>query len=217
MVLVDDHRIFLDGLATILGTQSDFEVVQVALDRETAMSCCRDNDIDLVLLDLDLGAESGLKTLDELQMLDTPPAVIILTGCTAAEPLLAAVQAGARGYLVKTLAPAELFTQIRRVHQGHAALDADAAALIMGGMHRPAPASSGSSRDLSPRELEVLGFIVDGYSNKEIANTLCIAQNTVKNHVKRLLGKLGVENRTQAATLALRQHLIPDRDIDGSR
>jgi two-component system, NarL family, response regulator len=199
LLLVDDHVIVRAGLKTLLESQPGLRVVAEAGSGMSALDQCAAEHPDIVLMDLRMPGMSGVETTAAIQARFPNIRVIVLTTFGADEDIYRAVQAGARAYLLKTTNRAELVEVIKGVHQGDYRLAPEFAARLAQRIAEP---------QLSARELEVLQWIVRGQSNKEIAATLNLAENTVKNHVKTILEKLHVKDRTQAATTALQRGLV---------
>jgi DNA-binding NarL/FixJ family response regulator len=199
VLLIDDHPVVRQGLAALLSVQDDITVVGEASDGPTGIRLATELGPDVVLLDLKLPGMDGVAVLSELP---ETPRVLILTSAT--EPAWAerAMRAGASGVIYKDIDPDALVRAIRSVHDGNVLLAARAA----GSLRERGP--YGSLDSLTPREREVLAMIADGRSNREIARGLNVSEKTVKAHVSSVLAKLGVQDRTQAAVLAVR-HATP--------
>jgi len=197
VLIVDDHPVVRQGLVALLSVQDDIAVAGEAGDGPAAISLAGSVSPDVVLLDLKLPGMDGVAVLSELA---GKYRVLVLTSAT--DPVWAdrALRAGASGVVYKDIDPDALVRAIRSVHDGNVLLAVGAAASLRGG-----PAGRGGSLDaLTPREREVLGHIAAGRSNREIARALHVSEKTVKAHVSSVLAKLGVQDRTQAAVLAVR-------------
>ena len=206
VLIADDHAVVREGLRTFLQLQDGIDVVGEAPDGEAAVAEAERLAPDVVLMDLSMPRLDGAGAMRELRRRGSAARVIVLTSFVDERRLLPALQAGAAGYLLKDVAPAELARAIRAAHDGDALLDPGVAARLLDAMARaPAPAT-----ELTARETEVLALIVRGRANKVIARELGISEKTVKAHVGRVLAKLGVADRTQAALLAVRTGLVPD-------
>ncbi len=204
ILIADDHPVVRQGLRAFLDLQEEMDVVGEAGDGEAALRLIAELDPDVVLLDLEMPGMGGLDVLRELA--GAGPPVIVLTSFRGEDQVLPAVEAGAAGYLLKDVHPFELRDAIRRVHDGEAALDPSVAGHVMRGYRRsrrPGPLDL-----LTERETEVLGLIARGRANKQIGRELGISEKTVKTHVSNVLAKLGVEDRTQAAVLAVQEGLV---------
>jgi DNA-binding NarL/FixJ family response regulator len=206
VLIADDHAVVREGLRTFLQLQDGIDVVGEAPDGETAVAEAERLAPDVVLMDLAMPRLDGAGAMRELRRRGSPARVIVLTSFVDEGRLLPALQAGAAGYLLKDVAPQELARAIRAAHDGEALLDPGVAGRLLDAMARaPAPAT-----ELTARETEVLALIARGRANKVIARELGISEKTVKAHVGRVLAKLGVADRTQAALLAVRTGLVPD-------
>jgi two-component system NarL family response regulator len=199
LLLVDDHVILRAGLKTLLETQADLKVVAEAGSGMSALEQCAKHQPDVVLMDLRMPGMNGVETTAAIRERFPNIRTVVLTTYDADEDIFRAVQAGARAYLLKTTSRAELVEVIMAVHRGEYRMAPEFAARLAQRMGEP---------ELSAREREVLQLITRGQSNKEIAATLELAENTVKNHVKTILEKLHVKDRTQAATTALQKGLV---------
>lgn len=202
--LVDDHAVVRQGLRTFLDLQPDIEVVGEAAGGDQALREAAAAAPDVVLLDLVMPEGDGLTALSRLR--DTLPStrVLVLSSFGDDANVTAAMRAGAAGYLLKDVDPQALAASIRDVHAGRAALHPDVLARLL--RQREAPPAS----QLTARELDVLVCITEGLANKQIGRRLGITEKTVKTHVSSILGKLGVQDRTEAAVAAIRDRLVPD-------
>jgi DNA-binding NarL/FixJ family response regulator len=202
VVLADDHAVVRQGLRTFLDLQDDIEVVAEATDGAEAVAAAQALDPDVVLLDLVMPGMDGLGALKRLS--EGRTRVVVLTSFGDDDKLFAALRAGAAGYLLKDVEPAELVKAIRAAHAGQSPLSPAVATRVVEEVAHGGPAAPGK---LTPRELDVLTLIARGRSNKVIARELGVAEKTVKTHVSHILAKLGVSDRTQAALYAVRQGL----------
>lgn len=199
ILVVDDHHIVRQGLVALLGTVSDIEVVAEAGDGGEAVEMHRKFQPDVTIMDLRLPRMSGVDAIVAIRA-DSPKArFIVLTTFDGDEDIYRALQAGAKGYLLKGMKADELTDAIRTVHGGKTRIPSVVAERL---------AERVSGTELTTREHEVLRLIVQGLSNKEIGNQLHISEATVKTHINNLLSKLGVSDRTQAATTALQRGLV---------
>jgi len=202
VLIVDDHAVVREGLRSFLELQDGIEVAGEAGDGAEAVDAAERLRPDVVLMDLVMPEVDGLEAMRRLRERLPRTRVIVLTSYLDDERLLPAIRAGAAGYLLKDAEPQELARAIRTAHRGEALIDPAVAARLVDVL------ASGERDDryeeLTPREREVLGLIGRGYSNKRIALELGAAEKTVKNHVSRVLAKLGVSDRTQAALYASR-------------
>ncbi len=205
LLIADDHPVVRDGLVAILSTQPDFEVAAVAEDGQQAVEMVADLRPDVILLDLEMPRLDGAEAIRQMRAADPHVRVIVFTAYDTDERILAAVQAGAQGYLLKGAPRQELFRAVRVVHGGGSLLEPVIASKLLRQVSREAEAEVES---LTSREQEVLQLMAQGLQNKEIAAQLVISERTVKFHVSAILGKLGVGNRTEAVTTAVQQGLI---------
>jgi len=207
VLLVDDHTLFRSGIRSLLQRNPDFTVVGEAADGVDGIKRAKQLRPDVVLLDLNMPGMSGLETL-QLLLEDCPhTAVIMLTVSEEAQDLTAALQAGARGYLIKNIDADYLVRAIRRAAGGEPVLAEAMTTKLVAQMqsgaasHRPTPPSDIDR--LTPREREILVCLARGESNKMIARTLDVAESTVKIHVQNILKKLNLASRVQAAVYAV--------------
>jgi DNA-binding NarL/FixJ family response regulator len=200
VLIVDDHPVVRRGLRVLLEVQDGIKVAGEAGDGDTALALAAEHTPDVVLLDLKLPGMDGIAVLVALKARDSTARVLVLTSAT--EPALAslALRSGAAGLLYKDVDPDALVRAIRSVHDGHLLLASEAAGTLV----RSASQAAGLDA-LTSREREVLAELTHGRSNREIARALRISEKTVKAHVSSVLAKLGVQDRTQAALLAVRQ------------
>ena len=186
VLLVDDHRVVREGLRAFLDVQDDLEVVGEASDGRTAIEQTIALQPDVVLLDLKMPGMDGLEVLRELAELGTTSRVLVLTSYTDPASVVPALRAGASGFLDKDVDPAALAHAIRSVHHGQVLLAPEMTAALLAADLRPERLTT-----LTPRELDVLGEIARGRSNREIARALGLSEKTVKTHVSSILMKLG--------------------------
>jgi DNA-binding NarL/FixJ family response regulator len=216
IVIADDHPVVRDGIAAILSTQSDFNVVGEAGTGAETVAQVAALRPDVLLLDLEMPDFDGVEVLKRLNREQPTPRTIVFTAFDTDERILGALGAGAQGYLLKGAPREELFNAIRIVYEGGSLLQPIVATKLLRHLtDRPQPdaapaASAPTSSDLSPREHEVLRLMARGLLNKEIAAALVISERTVKFHVSSILGKLGAGNRTEAVTKALGAGLLQD-------
>lgn len=204
LLLCDDHEMVRAGLRSFLDLQEDMEVVGEAGTAEEAIALVPRLTPDVVLMDLVLPGLSGVDAVRRLKVDHPELKVLVLTSFSGEDAVLPAVRAGAAGYLLKDVKPAELAEAIRTVHRGGAPLDPQVAVTVMRSVTEPA------ADPLTPREREVLGLIARGLSNRLIARELALSEKTVKAHVSAVLSKLGVADRTQAALWAVRKGLTEE-------
>ncbi len=203
VLVADDHPVVRQGLRTFLDLQDDITVVGEAADGAACVAEAERLRPDVVLLDLRMPGADGLAALHGLRDAGSTARVLVITSYTDPGAVLPAVRAGAAGYVYKDVGPPALAAAIRAVHAGHVLLHPEVAGLLAAGDPR-----SPELARLTGREREVLTELARGRSNREIARALAVAEKTVKTHVSAVLGKLGVQDRTQAALYAVRSGLL---------
>jgi DNA-binding NarL/FixJ family response regulator len=205
VVVVDDHPVFREGLAAVLGAAADITVVALAGDGAEAIDVASAGGVDVVLMDLNLPSMSGVEATARIAALAEPPAVLVVTMVDDDDTVLAALRAGARGYVLKGSTSDQIAAAIQTVATGGAVFGPGVAAQVLA-----LSSSRGKVRSqdgLTDREQEVLGLLADGMSNAKIARTLGLSHKTVQNYVSRILEKLQLADRTQAALHARRSGL----------
>jgi len=200
VLIADDHPVVREGLTAIFKSQKDIKVVAEAANGEEALELCDEHSPDVLLLDLRMPKKDGLQVITELTARrSSKPRVIVMTTYESEEDIRRALKAGAKGYLVKGTAPREIRESVRRVAAGESLLPGAIASKLAESMAHP---------ELSERERQVLQYIANGRSNKEIGQVLYISENTVKTHVKSILTKLDAMGRTEAIAIGLQRGLI---------
>jgi DNA-binding NarL/FixJ family response regulator len=199
VLIAEDHLIARVGVGTIVETQADMQVVAEAANGAEAVQLHERHRPDVTLMDIRMPVLGGVEAMRAIRERAPTARFIALSTYSGDEEIRRALQAGASAYLTKDVLDDELVKTIRLVHAGRAYLPPAVAATLAAHATRP---------ELTARELDVLGLIVRGMGNKQIASELKIAEYTVKNHVKNVLSKLGVDDRTQAATSALQRGII---------
>jgi NarL family two-component system response regulator LiaR len=226
ILLADDHPIVREGLRAVLETQPDFEVIgtpEQAANGNEALRLAQELRPDILLLDLEMPVMDGVETIRRLRQhlrLDPSqggqfrPRIIVFTAFDNDERIIAALEAGANGYLLKGAPREEIFNAIRVTMQGGSLLQPVIASKLLRHVGQqntsrpPAPQYNASYEALTERELEVLALLAQGMPNKEIAAHLTISERTAKFHVSSIMGKLGATNRTEAVSLAAQRGLI---------
>lgn len=208
LLLVDDQGIIREGLRNLLNAQGDLQVVGEAGNGQEAVKQAIALQPDVILMDVRMPIMDGVAATGEISRKLPSTKVLVLTTFDDDDYIARAMQQGAKGYLLKDTPSDEIAVAVRAVHKGYTQMGPG---LLEKMMANPAQASAPAVPELppeieqlTPREREVLQLIAQGYSNREIAETLYIAERTVKNHVNKILGQLGVRDRTQAAILANR-------------
>lgn len=202
VVIADDHAVVRHGLAQLLSTFADVELVGEAGDGERAVAVCEDTQPDVVLMDLEMPVMDGIEATQQIKAQHPDVAVVVLTSFSDRDRILQALDAGAAGYLLKDVEPEELAKAIQSAARGDAPLDPRAARTVLGARRAAAPAF-----ELSEREREVLMLVAEGLPNKLIARRLDISEKTVKAHLTSVFRQIGVTDRTQAALWAERSGL----------
>lgn len=197
ILLADDHPPLRAGLAAILNSQPDFKVVAEAGSGSEAMAFA--DPVDVHIIDLRMPDEDGIATIKGLVARDASTRVLVLTTYDNEEDIFQALEAGARGYLLKDTTKEELIEAVRQVHLGERYLPQTVAARLADRLIRPS---------LTPRELDVLRLVSRGRSNKEMASAMFVSEETVKTHMKALFQKLGVHDRAEAVSVSLQRGII---------
>lgn len=196
---VDDHPVLREGIAALIGRQSDMELIAEASNGYEAVEQFRMHRPDVTLMDLQMPQMSGIDALSAIRSEFPDARIILLTSYAGDVQISRAIRSGARGYLLKDMLRKELLETIRAVHAGHKRLSSEAATEI---------AEHATDEVLTRRETDVLRLVAGGNANKEIAAHLGLTEETVKHHVKNILAKLGANDRTHAVTIALRRAII---------
>lgn len=224
IMVVEDHPLLIQGLRRVLENEEDLQIVAEATAGDEAVRLAIELTPDVILMDINLRGKNGLQATHEIKQTHAidETAVIVLTAYNDDEQMLHALRAGASAYYPKDVQPSELIPAIRTVAQDHYFINGkalnktEAYRWLLAEMEKltvVADTGQEAFAPLSPREMEVLVLTTKGASNKEIASTLSISRQTVKNHMSSVLRKLGVEDRTQAAILALRRGWVRIEDL----
>lgn len=220
VVLVDDQELIRVGFRMVLESRPEIEVVGEAEDGDIAVDLLRTAEADVVLMDVRMPRMSGVEATRRILAQEDPPRVLILTTFDLDEYAFDSLQAGASGFLLKDTPVAEIAAAINHVHRGDAVVAPSTTRRLLDhftqARHRPtggyAEQEGCRFEELTPREYEVLGLVARGLSNSEIAHELVLAEGTVKVHVGRILGKLGLRDRVQAVVLAYETGLVKTGD-----
>lgn len=202
LVIVDDHSVVRAGMRALIESQADLTVVGEAANSAEALDVVQQTQPDVVLMDLNLGAgEGGAVTTAILRELPKPPMVLVLTTYDTEADVLAVLDAGASGYLLKDAPPDQVFSAVRRTAKGETVLAPSVAATLVRRANSPGPS-------VSEREVAVLDLLASGLGNKEIAKQLLISEATVKSHLSHIYQKLDVETRAGAVAVAIERRII---------
>lgn len=220
VLIVDDHTLFRKGLMNVLEQQDGIDVVGEAKDGQEGINLAKRLRPDVILMDVNMPGRNGLQATRMIREESPDTRIIMLTVSEEDEDLFSAVKSGARGYLLKNLEPDQLIKAIHLVMKGESVLPHNMATKILMEFSRMAkkvdsPAEN-DMKPLTPREKDILKLLSSGGSNKEIANELCLSEQTVKIHLKNILKKLHMNNRIQAAIYAYQQGLVtepPQRSV----
>lgn len=207
ILIADDHPVVREGLFAMLSRESDFEVVGEAKDGIEAVNKAKELSPDVVLMDLRMPELDGVEAITQIKSVKPDTKFIILTTYSDDEYIFRGIEAGARAYLLKDAPREELFRAIRAVHCGESLIQPVVASKVLDRLtelSRRAP----SVDEISERELQVLQLVAKGAANKQIGAELSIAQSTVKTHISSIFQKLGVNDRTEAVTEALKKGII---------
>jgi DNA-binding NarL/FixJ family response regulator len=224
IVVADDHQVVRTGFATLLDTQPDFEVVGTAVNGSEAVRICRELHPDVVLMDVRMPGTDGIEATRQLAEPgeEGGPRILILTTFDLDDYVYDALCAGASGFLLKDVTAERLFDAVRVIAAGEALLAPAVTRRLISEFSRirprqaTPPTAMAALRELTPRETEVLRLIAEGLSNPEIAARLVVTEETVKTHVSRVLGKLGLRDRTQAVVTAYESGLVVPRSRESS-
>ncbi len=206
VLIADDHPIIRDSLRTLIATEPDLELVGEAVNGDDAVKKATALKPDVILMDLVMPVKDGLQAIEEIKQMQPEVSILVLTSFSDEDKVFPAIRAGALGYLLKDSSPSVLLKAIHDVHRGEASLHPSIALQVIRELNRPSELPPVDT-PLSERELEVLKLIAQGMTNQEIATRLVRSEWTIRTHVRNILGKLHLANRTQAALFALREGL----------
>lgn len=214
VLLADDQELLRDALATVLGADERLEVVGAASDGAEAVEIVRTHRVDVVLMDVRMPGMDGIRATEEVLRVRPSTRVLVLTTFDLDEYVLAAIRAGASGFLTKDARPAELADAICRVAEGDAAIAPRAASSLLRHVRAGVRPSGDPLAPLSPREREVVAMLARGASNDDIGRALFLTGNTVKTHVKSILAKLGLPDRIHVVIWAYEQGVVQPGERD---
>ena len=203
IMIIDDHPVVRAGLESMLSTQPDLDVVASASGGLEALALLETQTPDVILMDLRMSGMSGLDAIRAINLRPDPPRILVLTSFDAEEDIYQSVGAGAQGYILKDTPQERLLEAIHLVYARKRYFPANIATRLIERMARS---------NLTPRERQVLQLVAKGLTNKEIGRVLGISDNTARNHVNSIIEKLDVSDRTEAATIAIRQGLVSMTD-----
>lgn len=213
ILLADDHKLFRQGVESLLNSRQNFEVVGSASDGCEAIELARETMPHVILMDVEMPGCDGLEATRQIKREFPHIKIIILTVVDDDETVFEAIKSGAQGYLLKDLEAYQLYDMLEGLSRGNAPLSGGIAAKILEEFNRPEPdpaERTSVTEQLSDRETEVLELLVEGMTNKEIAETLVLTENTVKTHLANILAKLHLKNRIQAAVYAVTKGLVEE-------
>ena len=211
VMVVDDHALFRRGLEMVLGDEPDIELVGEASDGAEAVERALEIMPDIVLMDVRMPKRSGIEATSQIKDLLPHVKILMLTISDEEADLYDAIKAGASGYLIKDAGLDEVVEAIRSVHAGQSSISPTMASKLMtefAAISKRSEAKPQAGPKITDREMEVLQLVAKGHSNREIAKTLFISENTVKNHIRNILEKLQLHSRMQAVYYAVREGLI---------
>lgn len=214
VLIADDHAIVRNGMAALLATEADIEVIGEASNGREAVRAVAELHPDVILMDLVMPEMDGIQAIQEIRHEDPEARILVMTSFATDEMVFPAIKSGALGYLLKDSSPEELVEAIHQVYRGEPSLHPQIARRVLQEISQP-PTQTRTEEPLTGREVEVLKLIARGMSNQEIAEKLVISETTVRTHVSRILGKLHLASRTQAALYALKEGLAELNDEDG--
>jgi DNA-binding NarL/FixJ family response regulator len=214
VAVVDDQRLFAKGISGLVDMVPGVEVVGVAHDGEEGVALCREEEPDVVLMDISMPKMDGISATREIKDLLPQTAVIILTGHEEDENVFEGIKAGAQGYLLKDAEPEDLSRAIRTVHTGDTIIAPELAQKMLNTFESGGPRGSRLAPPLTERELEVIRALAQGMSDRQIARSLDISEKTVRNHTSNIYRKLHIYDRTQAVIYAIREGVIDVEELE---
>ena len=212
VMIADDHQVVREGLSAILNAKEDIEVIAEAKDGIEAIEKAKALKPDIILMDISMPRMNGVEATRRIKLQQPQIGIVVLTMYQDEEYIFDLVKAGATGYMLKNSDSSEIVKAIRSTHQGESMIQPSVASKILNEFShlsdRRTVKSPRPAQELTKREIEIIRRIADGKTNKEVGNILNISEKTVKNHVRNIFQKLGVDDRTQAAIYAIKKGLI---------
>ena len=212
VLIADDHAVVRQGLCTMLAPKSEFELIGEAANGTQLVDQCRRLKPDLIILDLIMPELGGVEAIKQIRSLKIQSKILVLTSFSEKSNVIAALKAGANGYVLKESSPEELLHAIQATMQGEMWIHPNLALEALEQLIHPGGDST-VENELTKKELEVIGLITRGKTNSEIAEDLCVTESTVRFHLTNIFSKLGLKNRTQVALYALREGLTSLEEI----
>ncbi len=207
VLIADDHALFRDGITSLLEA-AGFEVIGQVGDGQAAIDSVTSLQPDLALIDISMPICNGLEALEQIKSKSPETRIVILTVSDEDADLFTAIEAGADGYLLKSLGSDEFISSLRALEKGELSITRKTATRLIEGLVRNPENGNNKDKLITERELELLCLVAGGLTNKAIAQELSISENTVKYHLKKILQKLGAQNRTEAVSSAISLGLI---------
>ena len=204
VMIVDDHMLVRDGINLLLSTFDDIQVIAVADGGDTALRLCKQEQPEVILMDLVMPEQDGPETIERILKQFPEIKVIALTSFVEEDLVVRSIQAGASGYLLKNVSAEKLAEAIHAAASGQSTIESMVAQILLQASQKPAPVGD----NLTERERQILALVAEGMTNKEIAQQLSLSHGTVRVYVSHVLAKLGVGNRTEATRIALENNLV---------
>ena len=206
VILADDHAIVRKGIREFLEGEGDTAAVAEAADGDSVLALVQEHDPDVVVLDIQMPGRNGIEVTRALRAAGNQVAILILTAYDDDPYIMAGIEAGANGFVLKSAAPEEIIRAVRAVHEGQSAVDPAVAAKLMSYLasQRKLPAPTAAAEPLTKRELEVLAVVAQGLTNRAIGRQLGISDRTVQGHLAKIFGKLNASSRTEAVVAAVK-------------
>ena len=205
LLVVDDHRVVRSGIKALVQTEPSLEIVGEASDGREAVVKAGSTEPDVILMDLVMPKKDGVEATKEIKKDVKGAEILVLTSFTEEERVIEAIKAGASGYLIKDASPSELIQAIKDVYEGESSLDPKVASTFFRSVQDD---TQDKTEKITGREMEVLELLAEGLPNDDIAERLYISERTVRSHVSKILSKLNLDNRTQAALYAVRHGIV---------